>query len=151
MTTPMTMRVVPIIGGPPGGPGPKGDNGANLRIDNTVSTASALPGTPSEGDGAVYAVADENALYQWTEAGGWVKAAELQGPAGTTDWDDLTNKPATFPPTIGTTATTALAGDTAVLRTLGPTALTGIWLGTKAQYDAIATPDDQVAYIVTED
>lgn len=30
---------------------------------------------------------------------------------GTVAWDDVTGKPATFPPTIGTTATTAKAGD----------------------------------------
>lgn len=78
----MTIKVVPIVGGPPGGPGPKGDNGNNLRIDNVVSTASALPATPPEGENAVYAVTDENALYMWTSVGGWVKAADLQGTPG---------------------------------------------------------------------
>lgn len=83
MTAPMTMRVVPLVGGPPGGPGPKGDNGNALRIDNVVSTASALPATPPEGENAVYAVTDENALYMWTSLGGWVKAADLRGTPGT--------------------------------------------------------------------
>lgn len=32
------------------------------------------------------------------------------GPAEV-DWDDVTGKPATFPPTVGTTATTAKAGN----------------------------------------
>jgi len=31
-----------------------------------------------------------------------------------TAWDDVTGKPSTFPPTIGTTASTALAGDTVI-------------------------------------
>lgn len=34
-----------------------------------------------------------------------------EGGAGTTDWADITGKPATFAPTIGTTATTAKAGN----------------------------------------
>lgn len=83
MTTPTTMRVVRIPGGPPGKPGPKGDNGNALRIDNTVSTASALPATPPEGEGAVYAVTDENSLYMWRSGPGWVLAADLQGTPGT--------------------------------------------------------------------
>lgn len=29
-------------------------------------------------------------------------------------WSDITGKPATFPPTIGTTATTAMAGNTTI-------------------------------------
>lgn len=33
------------------------------------------------------------------------------GPAGTTSWTGITDKPATFPPTIGTTGTTAKAGN----------------------------------------
>lgn len=31
-------------------------------------------------------------------------------------WGDITGKPATFPPAIGTTATTALAGNTALVK-----------------------------------
>jgi hypothetical protein len=82
MTAPMTMRVVPLVGGPPGGPGVKGDNGNNLRIDNVVSTASALPATPPEGEGAVYAVTDVNSLYMWKSASGWALAVNLQGTPG---------------------------------------------------------------------
>lgn len=82
MTTPTTMRVVRIPGGPPGKPGPKGDNGNALRIDNVVSTASALPATPPEGEGAVYAVTDENSLYLWRSGPGWTLAADLQGTPG---------------------------------------------------------------------
>ena len=33
------------------------------------------------------------------------------GPAGTTDWSGIANKPSTFPPTIGSTGSTAVAGN----------------------------------------
>lgn len=39
-----------------------------------------------------------------------VAALEIGGPA-TAAWGDITGKPATFPPVIGTTATTAAAGN----------------------------------------
>lgn len=42
---------------------------------------------------------------------------------GSVAWADVTGKPATFPPAIGTTATTALAGDTPLLA-IGTTATT---------------------------
>lgn len=35
----------------------------------------------------------------------------LEGGSGSVSWDDVTDKPSTFPPTIGTTADTAAAGD----------------------------------------
>lgn len=38
----------------------------------------------------------------------------LEGGGGTTAWADVTGKPATFAPTIGATATTALAGNTVI-------------------------------------
>lgn len=37
--------------------------------------------------------------------------SESGGGGGDVTWDSIKNKPATFPPTIGTTATTAKAGD----------------------------------------
>lgn len=40
-----------------------------------------------------------------------VKQIEGGGGAGTVAWADVTGKPSTFTPTIGTTATTAKAGD----------------------------------------
>lgn len=53
--------------------------------------------------------------------------AELAGGSGGTPtsptWDDITNKPTTFAPTIGTSATTALAGNTPLLA-IGTTATT---------------------------
>lgn len=38
----------------------------------------------------------------------------LLSAVGGSDWDSLVGKPATFPPTIGTTATTAMAGNTPI-------------------------------------
>lgn len=35
----------------------------------------------------------------------------LEGAGGSTAWADVTGKPATFTPTVGTTATTAAAGN----------------------------------------
>lgn len=37
------------------------------------------------------------------------------GAASSVEWDEVLNKPATFPPTIGTTASTAVAGNDARL------------------------------------
>lgn len=45
------------------------------------------------------------------------------GSGGAPSWNDITDKPATYPPAIGTTATTALAGNTHLL-TIGTTATT---------------------------
>ncbi|WP_202818647.1 head fiber protein [Brucella pituitosa] len=45
------------------------------------------------------------------------------GGSSSVSWTDITGKPPTFPPTIGTTATTALAGNTQLLA-LGTTAAT---------------------------
>lgn len=38
----------------------------------------------------------------------------LLAAVGGSDWDSLVGKPATFPPTIGTTADTAMAGNTTI-------------------------------------
>lgn len=45
--------------------------------------------------------------------------------SGDVAWGDVTGKPATFPPTVGTTATTALAGSTPLLA-IGTTATTAL-------------------------
>ncbi|MEU4502648.1 hypothetical protein [Streptomyces sp. NPDC024089] len=60
--------------------------------------------------------------------------SDLDGGGGSVDWAAITGKPATFAPTIGTTATTAVAGSdsrltvgaagTATVRALGTTATT---------------------------
>lgn len=46
------------------------------------------------------------------EAGATVEG--IGGGSGSTAWGDITGKPATFAPTIGTTAMTAMAGNTAI-------------------------------------
>jgi hypothetical protein len=61
-----------------------------------------------------------------------ISAAGLGGAAA--DWNTLANKPSTFPPTIGATSTTAVAGNdtrltagvagTATVRAIGTTATT---------------------------
>lgn len=56
------------------------------------------------GDGAVE--------FYDSVTGDVVFAIDADGTAGgSVAWDDVTGKPATFPPTIGTTATTAKAGN----------------------------------------
>lgn len=90
-----------------------GPRGEGIRIDGRVATYSALPATPQEG--AHYVVAADNLLYVYHAAdGGWLPDGQgvvIRGPAGSSDWAAITGKPATFPPTIGSTATTAVAGD----------------------------------------
>lgn len=49
--------------------------------------------------------------------------AESGGGGDAVSWGDIQGKPATFPPVIGTTATTALAGNTPLLQ-IGTTATT---------------------------
>lgn len=45
----------------------------------------------------------------------WVALSALPfGGAGAVSWADITGKPSTFPPIIGTTSTTAMAGDTEI-------------------------------------
>lgn len=39
---------------------------------------------------------------------------QIESGGGAVAWGDVTGKPATFPPVVGTTATTALAGNTAI-------------------------------------
>ena|SRR5699024_465411 len=38
-------------------------------------------------------------------------AKKIENSGGDVSWDDLTNKPSTFPPSIGTTEDTAMAGN----------------------------------------
>lgn len=63
-----------------------------------------------------------------------VIGGDFTGGGGSVDWTDITNKPSTFTPTIGTTSTTAVAGNdsrltagsagTATVRALGTTSTT---------------------------
>ncbi|MCM6777281.1 hypothetical protein NDR87_27720 [Nocardia sp. CDC159] len=90
-----------------------GPRGEGLRIDGLVDTYDKLPPDPSEG--AQYVVRADGLLYVFhAAAGGWTpngRGAVIRGPAGTTDWAGITGKPATFAPIIGSTATTAVAGN----------------------------------------
>lgn len=65
---------------------------------------------------------------------------DAAGGGGAVAWADVTGKPATFPPAIGTTATTALAGDTPLLAigTTATTAKAGNAVQTAAQTTATA-------------
>lgn len=78
-----------------------------------MATYAALPATPEEG--AHYVVAADNLLYVYHAAqGGWLPSGQgivIRGPAGSSEWAAISGKPATFPPIIGSTATTAVAGD----------------------------------------
>ncbi|MGO1319926.1 MAG: hypothetical protein ACTII7_07765 [Galactobacter sp.] len=81
-----------------------------------------LPGTAAEGDTGH--VEDHNAIVDAiAETRTNVDAAETKAA-----WATVTGKPATFPPTIGTTATTALAGNTTIPAAPSP--------GTAAQLEA---------------
>ncbi|MFC9435559.1 hypothetical protein [Nocardia sp. NPDC057030] len=90
-----------------------GPRGEGIRIDGQVGTYTQLPATPPEG--AQYVVKADGLLYVYHAAtGGWLPNGQgvvIRGQAGTTDWAGITGKPATFPPAIGSTATTAVAGD----------------------------------------
>src|SRR5699024_12305721 len=69
---------------------------------NVATTVSAEIGKRAKIDGAPEAY---DSLGKLVSA---ILAGDLGGVA---DWDDLTGKPSTFPPTIGTTSSTAKAGD----------------------------------------
>lgn len=62
-----------------------------------VATGTPVPGT----DAQTYKASD----------GTLQEALPVEGAGGSVEWDDVQNKPATFPPEIGTTGTTAKAGD----------------------------------------
>ncbi|GAB2525528.1 hypothetical protein [Nocardia heshunensis] len=91
----------------------RGERGAGIQIDGQAATYATLPATPK--DGAQYVVKADGLLYVYrAAAGGWTPNGQgvvIRGPAGATDWAGVTGKPATFPPAIGSTSTTAVAGD----------------------------------------
>ncbi|MFI6173509.1 hypothetical protein ACIBCN_42490 [Nocardia sp. NPDC051052] len=90
-----------------------GPRGEGIKIDGQVGTYAQLPATPAEG--TQYVVRADGLLYVYhVAAGGWSPNGQgvvIRGQAGTTDWAGVTGKPATFPPVIGATSTTAVAGD----------------------------------------
>lgn len=109
-----------------GSAGPKGDTGAQGPIGNTGPTGATGsdgavgpqgPIGPQGPTGATGAKGDTGDTGPQGPIGltGNTGPQGIQGPAGTTDWTGITNKPATFAPTIGGTATTAVAGNDARL------------------------------------
>lgn len=86
------------------------DNGDTKTYHNELGQAhEALGVVVVNGDTMTYT----NSLGQPKEAMGVVVLAGGSGggEGGPVEWVDVLNKPATFPPIIGTTATTAKAGD----------------------------------------
>jgi Collagen triple helix repeat (20 copies) len=107
--------------GATGAEGPQGPPGEGLVIKGTVPSSSLLPaGGNTVGDGWV--TSDTGHLWIW-DGTAWDDAGPIQGPpgatgpdgppgpagptgpagaAGASDWTDITNKPATFPPSTHT-------------------------------------------------
>lgn len=89
-----------------------GPAGHGIQIDGQVETYGTLPSSPP--DGSQYIVKSDGLLYIYRTGAGWTPNGQgivVRGPAGTTVWSGISGKPTTFPPTIGDTATTAVAGD----------------------------------------
>ncbi|MRH86175.1 hypothetical protein GFY24_01625 [Nocardia sp. SYP-A9097] len=90
----------------------RGERGSGIQFDGQVATYATLPAAPK--DGAQYLVKADGLLYVYHTVGGWTPNGQgivVRGPAGTTDWAGITNKPATFAPITGTASGTAAAGD----------------------------------------
>ncbi|MFC4123696.1 hypothetical protein [Nocardia rhizosphaerae] len=90
----------------------RGERGTGIQIDGQAATYAELPTGPA--DGSQYIVRADGLLYLYDEVSGWTPDGQgvvVRGPAGTTQWAGISGKPATFAPTIGSTATTAVAGD----------------------------------------
>ncbi|MGV9676213.1 hypothetical protein ACWDSJ_13110 [Nocardia sp. NPDC003482] len=106
------LTLVAPVPASPGSAVVRGERGSGVQIDGQVATYAALPAAPA--DGAQYVVRADGLLYVFHTAGGWTPNGQgivIRGPAGTTDWNGIVNKPTAFPPTIGGTATTAVAGN----------------------------------------
>ncbi|MEU8895497.1 hypothetical protein [Nocardia sp. NPDC048505] len=90
-----------------------GPRGANLQIDGQVPTYAELPLAPQEG--AQFVVKTDGLLYAFHAAeGGWMPQGQgvgIRGPVGTSHWNDIQNKPSTFPPVIGSSSNSAVAGN----------------------------------------
>jgi hypothetical protein len=79
-----------------------------------VNAGAGLDGDGSFGDPLKVAVSDAvstttSGLGIYVDTNGQLRA--VTPPAGLVTWADVQGKPTTFPPTIGTTSTTAKAGD----------------------------------------
>lgn len=107
------LALVAPVPGSPGNAVVMGPAGQGLRIDRQVAAYSELPADP--GEGAQYVVQADGLLYVFhAAAGGWPPSGAgivIRGAAGSAAWADIVGRPSTFPPTIGTTADTAVAGD----------------------------------------
>jgi hypothetical protein len=82
--------------------------------DAPLQLWSAAPYTPPEGTTVNTLVVPSGASNGQVLAWGDDGLAWQDGASGEVSWDDVAGKPSTFPPTIGTTATTAMAGNTAI-------------------------------------
>ncbi|MFJ2707848.1 hypothetical protein ACIO3R_32310 [Streptomyces sp. NPDC087428] len=110
---------------------------AELWQDDAGTVPAPNPGLTDLASGAWSAVA-EAGLYDLTYPGGRtvhnVPIAAAASGGAVVAWDDITDKPTTFAPTIGATASTAVAGNdarltagpagTATVRAIGSTATT---------------------------
>ncbi|MFF0631522.1 hypothetical protein ACFYTS_03395 [Nocardia sp. NPDC004151] len=107
------LTLVSPVPASPGNAVVRGERGTGIHIDGSVATYAQLPAAPQEG--AQYVVKADGLLYVYhAAASGWMPNGQgvvIRGPAGTTDWAGITGKPSTFPPTIGATANTSVAGD----------------------------------------
>jgi len=94
-------------------PGPPGDG---LRIDGTVATYTALP-TVGVLEGEMWLTLDTGRLYIFngTTFPPIGDGIDVKGPPGTTTWDGITDKPATFPPATHTHTWEAIDGKPAVI------------------------------------
>lgn len=89
-----------------------GDITASQITDATVVGRQVLRSTDAAAARTAIGAVTIGTTASTAKAGNYVPA-----------WGDVTGKPATFPPAIGNTATTALAGNTSLL-TIGTTATT---------------------------
>src|SRR5699024_982182 len=94
---------------------PSSVDGSPDALDTLSELASAL-GNDHNFATTVSAEIDKRAKIDgapeaYDSLGKLVSAILAGDLGGVADWDDLTGKPSTFPPTIGTTSSTAKAGD----------------------------------------
>jgi hypothetical protein len=121
------VGVTETIPGPPGPQGPVGPPGADSTVPGPpgptgATGATGAPGaTGSQGpQGATGATGAQGPQGVQGPTG-------ATGPAGTTDWNGITNKPATFPPTlpIAESDVTNLVADLALKAPLASPVFTG--------------------------
>lgn len=86
--------------------------GVNKFKRPLLVTGVEVPPEGGFGGGAVDSVNGQTGDVTLTASDVGALPDDYTPPAAT--WGDVTGKPATFPPTIGTTASTALAGDTVI-------------------------------------